>query len=89
MLLIDNNKAELGKVDLVLDQGMGPNQEIQVFIGQVVKNLPAVGGLGRARQAGQLKVRRQEALGRLVVLVGQDLCRYHKSPLVASVDSRH
>ena len=87
VLFIDDDKAQTGELDGVLDDGMGAHEDLDGAVCETVEHLLAPFALDDACEQGHADVHvLEKGHDGLQVLFGKDLGRCHDAGLIAVVD---
>ena len=87
VLLIHHHQSQAGKHHRILQQGMGPHQNLEGAVGQVIQQLAPFGFRRRAGKQLNRHVQWGKPAAKVaVVLFGQNLRRCHQGALPAGAD---
>ncbi len=89
VLFVDDHEAQIGELHVVLHHSMGPQDDVDLSLGQPVEDLLAIGRLQSAReQRPPHTAGLQDGPQRPGMLLGEDLRRRHERRLVAVRDAQ-
>ena len=89
VLLVDDNKAEVTELDIVLDEGMGADEEVNLAFGKLLLYLFLGGGTQRAgKEFDPHPYSFEHTLEGVEMLSGEDFGRSHETSLTTIVDSQ-
>ena len=84
MLLVHDHHAQLGELDFLLDQGVGPNHQLGVALGDMAASFALAVVFHRAGEEHDAIARAFEnAASRKVVLLREDFGRRHQRDLIS------
>ena len=87
VLLIHHHQPQPGKLNWILQEGMGAHQDLKLSVDQVLQQFPPPSGRGGAGEQGTAHVQLGQPVGELgEMLLGQHLGGGHQGALAACLD---